>query len=123
MEQYIIKGGNALKGEVNIAGAKNAALGILAGAMLTDETVIIENLPDVSDINAFIQAMQSIGCMVEHIDRNTIRVNAIAIDTTEVSESQMRKIRASYYMIGALTGKYHRSRVVLPVDVKSEQDQ
>ena len=114
MEQYIIKGGNALKGEVNIAGAKNAALGILAGAMLTDETVIIENLPDVSDINAFIQAMQSIGCMVEHIDRNTIKVNAIAIDTTEVSESQMRKIRASYYMIGALTGKYHRSRVVLP---------
>ena len=114
MEQYIIKGGNALKGEVNIAGAKNAALGILAGAMLTDETVIIENLPDVSDINAFIQAMQSIGCMVEHIDRNSIRVNAIAIDTTEVSESQMRKIRASYYMIGALTGKYHRSRVVLP---------
>lgn len=114
MEQYVIKGGRALKGEVNIAGAKNAALGILAASLLTDETVIIENLPDVSDINAFIQAMQSIGCMVEHIDRNTIKVNAIAIDSTEVSESQMRKIRASYYMLGALTGKYHRAKVVLP---------
>ena len=79
MEQYVIKGGNALKGEVNIAGAKNAALGILAASLLTDETVIIENLPDVSDINAFIQAMQSIGCMVEHIDRNTIKVNAPSI--------------------------------------------
>lgn len=114
MQQYVIKGGNTLKGEVNIAGAKNAALGILAASIMTDETVIIENLPDVSDINAFIQAMQSIGCSVEHLDRNTIKVNAIAIDSTEVSESQMRKIRASYYMLGALTGKYHRAQVVLP---------
>lgn len=110
----MIKGGNALKGEVNIAGAKNAALGILAASILTDETVIIENLPDVSDINVFIQAMQSIGVMVEHIDRNTIKVNAIAIDSTEVEEGYMKKIRASYYMLGALTGKYHEATVVLP---------
>lgn len=110
----MIKGGNALKGEVNIAGAKNAALGILAASILTDETVIIENLPDVSDINAFIQAMQSIGVMVEHLDRNTIKVNAIAIDSTEVEEGYMKKIRASYYMLGALTGKYHEATVVLP---------
>ena len=114
MEQYVIKGGNALKGEVNIAGAKNAALGILAASILTDETVIIENLPDVSDINVFIQAMQSIGVMVEHLDRNTIKVNAIAIDSTEVEEGYMKKIRASYYMLGALTGKYHEATVVLP---------
>ena len=114
MEQYVIKGGTALKGEVNIAGAKNAALGILAASILTDETVIIENLPDVSDINVFIQAMQSIGCSVEHIDRNTIKVNAIGINSTEVDEGYMKKIRASYYMLGALTGKYHEASVVLP---------
>ena len=110
----MIKGGNPLKGEVNIAGAKNAALGILAASILTDETVVIENLPDVSDINVFIQAMQSIGCMVEHIDRNTIKVNPIAINSTEVDEGYMKKIRASYYMLGALTGKYHDATVVLP---------
>ena len=114
MEQYVIKGGIPLKGEVNIAGAKNAALGILAASILTDENVIIENLPDVSDINAFIQAMQSIGVSVEHLDRNTIKVNAIGIDSLEVEEGYMRKIRASYYMMGALTGKYHRATVVLP---------
>lgn len=114
MEQYVIKGGNALKGEVNIAGAKNAALGILAASILTDDTVIIENLPDVSDINAFIQAMQSIGVIVEHIDRNTIKVNAMAVNSTEVDEGYMKKIRASYYMLGALTGKYKEATVVLP---------
>jgi len=114
VEQYVIKGGIPLKGEVNIAGAKNAALGILAASILTDETVIIENLPDVSDINAFIQAMQSIGVAVEHIDRNTIKVNAIGIDSLEVEEGYMRKIRASYYMMGALTGKYREATVVLP---------
>jgi len=110
----VIKGGNALTGEVNIAGAKNAALGILAASILTDETVIIENLPDVSDINVFIQAMESIGVRVEHLGRNTIKVNAIAIDSTEVGEGYMKKIRASYYMLGALTGKYHNATVVLP---------
>lgn len=110
----MIKGGIPLKGEVNIAGAKNAALGILAASILTDETVTIENLPDVSDINAFIQAMQSIGVKVEHIDRNTIKVNAIGIESVEVEEGYMRKIRASYYMMGALTGKYRDAVVVLP---------
>lgn len=110
----MIKGGNALKGEVNIAGAKNAALGILAASILTDETVVIENLPDVSDINVFIQAMQSIGTKVEHIDRNTVKISAIGIDSTEVEEGYMKKIRASYYMLGALTGRYHEATVVLP---------
>ena len=110
----MIKGGRALKGEVNIAGAKNAALGILAAAILTDDTVVIENLPDVSDINAFLQAMKSIGVIVDRIDRNTVRLNSMAINSTEIEEGYMRKIRASYYMLGALTGKYHEAKVVLP---------
>ena len=65
MEQYAIKGGNALVGEVEIGGAKNAALGILAASLMTDETVLIDNLPDVRDINVMIQAMESIGVIVE----------------------------------------------------------
>ena len=114
MEQYVIKGGNVLRGEVNIAGAKNAALGILAGSILTDETVTIENLPDVSDINVFLQALKSIGAMVERVDRNTVKITGISVDSTEVDEGYMRKIRASYYMLGSLTGKFRRATVVLP---------
>ena len=114
MEQYIIKGGMPLAGEVNIAGAKNAALGILAAATMTDETVIIENLPDVSDINVFLQAIESIGAKVDRIDRHTARINASTINQHEVEEGYMKKIRASYYMLGALLGKYKEAKVVLP---------
>ena len=68
MEQYIIKGGNPLVGEVEIGGAKNAALGILAAAIMADEPVLIENLPDVNDIDVMLEAIEGIGAMVQRID-------------------------------------------------------
>ena len=71
MEQYIMKGGNPLAGEVTIGGAKNAALGILAASIMTDEDVVIENLPDVRDINVLLEAIEEIGADVERIDRHT----------------------------------------------------
>ena len=74
MEQYIIKGGKALAGEVTIGGAKNAALGILAAAIMTDEAVIIENLPDIRDISIQLQAIETIGAKIERIDRHTVIV-------------------------------------------------
>lgn len=114
MEQYVIKGGMPLVGEVNIAGAKNAALGILAASIMTDETVTIENLPDVSDINVFIQAMESIGVQIVHLNRHTITVKASSIYKHQVEEGYMKKIRASYYMLGSLLGKYNEATVVLP---------
>ena len=76
MEQYAIKGGNPLVGEVEIGGAKNAALAILAASIMTDETVIIENLPDVRDTNVLMQAMESVGATIQKIDRHSIKVNA-----------------------------------------------
>ena len=76
MEQYAIKGGNPLVGEVEIGGAKNAALAILAAAIMTDETVLIENVPDVRDTNVMMQAMESIGVVVNRIDRHTVKINA-----------------------------------------------
>ena len=79
MEQFIMKGGNPLVGEVTISGAKNAALGILAASILTDEDVLIENLPDVRDINVFLEAVSEIGAMVDRIDRHTVRINAKGI--------------------------------------------
>lgn len=69
MEQYIMKGGNPLVGDVTISGAKNAALGILAASIMTDEDVVIENLPDVSDINALLDAIRHLGAKVERPDR------------------------------------------------------
>ena len=72
MRQYIMKGGNPLVGEVVIGGAKNAALGILAAAIMTDDDVIVENLPDVSDINALIEAISHLGARVERLDRHTV---------------------------------------------------
>ncbi len=114
MEQYIIKGGNPLVGEVEIGGAKNAALGILAASVMTKDPVIIENLPDVRDTSVLIQAMESIGTIVERIDRHTVRVNAANINNYTIDDGYIKKIRASYYMLGALLGRFNKAEVALP---------
>ncbi len=114
MEQYIIKGGKALAGEVTIGGAKNAALGILAAAIMTDEQVTIENLPDVSDISIQLQAIEAIGAKVERIDRHTVKINGGTINSKTIDDDFVRRIRASYYLLGALLGKYKYAEVALP---------
>lgn len=114
MEQYIIKGGNALTGEVEIGGAKNAALAILAAANMTNETVYIDNLPDVRDINALLEAMEGIGAHIRRIDRHTVTVNGSGVENYIVESESMKKIRASYYLLGALLGKYKKAQVPLP---------
>ena len=114
MEQYIIKGGNPLVGEVDISGAKNAALGILAAAIMTDDTVLIENLPDVRDINVLLDAMSKIGVKVERITRHAVMLNGSQIGGVSVDYELIKKIRASYYLLGALLGKYKKAEVPLP---------
>ena len=114
MEQYIIKGGNPLVGEVEIGGAKNAALAILAAAIMTDETVLIDNLPDVNDINVLLEAIQGIGAMVQRFDRHTVKINGSAITDFNIEYDYIMKIRASYYLLGAMLGKYKRAEVALP---------
>ena len=114
MEQYIMKGGNPLAGEVTISGAKNAALGILAASIMTDEDVVIDNLPDVKDINVLLEAIQEIGASVNRINRHTVKINASNIHEVSVDDDYIRKIRASYYFIGALLGKYKSAQVPLP---------
>ncbi|MBR3004785.1 MAG: UDP-N-acetylglucosamine 1-carboxyvinyltransferase, partial [Lachnospiraceae bacterium] len=74
MEQYVIKGGTPLKGSVNICGAKNAALALITAALLTEEPVVISNLPDVSDINILLDAIAAIGARVERINRHKVRI-------------------------------------------------
>ena len=114
MEQYIIKGGTPLVGEVEIGGAKNAALPILAAAIMTDETVLIENLPDVNDINVLLDAIGGIGATVQRVDRHTVRINGSGVKDEDIEYDQIKKIRASYYFIGALLGKCKRAAVALP---------
>ena len=114
MEQYVIKGGNPLVGEVEIGGAKNSALAILSAAVMTDETVYIDNLPDVRDINVLLEAIQKIGAVVERIDRHSVKINGSTIGDISVDYEFIKKIRASYYLLGALLGKYKKAEVPLP---------
>ena len=113
-EVFVMKGGNPLRGEVVISGAKNAALGIVAGALLTDEEVIIENLPDVRDINVMLEALKAIGAKVHRIESHVVSIQADQLSMKSVDDDAIRRIRASYYFIGALLGKYHQSKVALP---------
>ncbi len=112
--QYIMKGGNPLVGEVVISGAKNAALGILAAAIMTDDSVIIDNLPDVRDIRVLLDAMKEIGVIVERTGPNSVKLNGGNIHTVRVDNAYIKKIRAGYYLMGALLGKYRHAEVALP---------
>ena len=103
-----------LRGEVSIGGAKNAALGILAAAIMTDETVTIENVPNVRDTRVLLQAIEGIGAKVKYIYNNTVQINGGSISDLNVEYEYIRKIRASYYLLGALLGKYKESNVALP---------
>ena len=112
--QYIIKGGTPLNGEVTIGGAKNAALGILAAAIMADKTVVIDNLPNVRDINVLLTAIESIGATVKRIGPHVVSINGSTINDMTIDYDSIRKIRASYYLLGALLGKYKKAQVALP---------
>lgn len=114
MEQYIIKGGEPLFGDVEISGAKNAALAIVAAAIMTDENVVIDNLPDVRDINVLLQAIEGIGARVTRRSANCVEIDSSTIHSVRVDYEYIKKIRASYYLLGALLGKFHRAEVALP---------
>ncbi|MCR5521924.1 MAG: UDP-N-acetylglucosamine 1-carboxyvinyltransferase [Lachnospiraceae bacterium] len=113
MEQYIIMGGQPLAGEVVINGAKNAALGIVAAAVMTDEPVMIENLPDVWDINVMLDAIEEAGAVVDRIDRHTVRIVG-SLSTCLIDNENMSRMRGSYYLLGALIGKSRKAYVPLP---------
>ncbi|MBE5825699.1 MAG: UDP-N-acetylglucosamine 1-carboxyvinyltransferase [Butyrivibrio sp.] len=114
MEKYVIKGGTPLVGEVEIGGAKNAALAILAAATMSDETVFIDNMPDASDTNAMLQAIASNGAFVDRVSRHSVRINASSIRNFTFENEFIKKIRASYYLLGATLGKHRSAGVVLP---------
>ena len=114
MWKYLIKGGEPLTGEVTIGGAKNAALGIIVAAVMANEPVTIENIPDVDDVRVLLDAVEGIGAIVERLDLTTVRINGALINDVNVDQESIRKIRGSYYLVGALLGKYKKALVALP---------
>ncbi len=114
MRQFIIKGGQPLQGEVLIGGAKNAALGIIVAAIMANEPVTVENLPDVDDVKVLLDAIEGIGAIVERFDEHTVRINGALINDVNVDDDYIRKIRGSYDLVGALLGKYRKAVVALP---------
>ena len=114
MKEFVIKGGQPLHGEVEIAGAKNAALGLLAAAIMADEDVCVRNIPDVSDVNTLVEAIQDTGARVNRLNRHEVILNGSTIRSYVVNNRYIRRMRAGYYMLGALLGKYHYAEVALP---------
>ncbi len=114
MEKYVIKGGNRLTGEVTISGAKNAAVAILPAVILSEAPCRIENIPDISDVKTLTYILEEMGAQVEYLDRHTVEIDPRPITTETVSAEIARRIRASYYFIGALLGRCRRAVVPLP---------
>jgi UDP-N-acetylglucosamine 1-carboxyvinyltransferase len=110
----VIHGGKPLHGEINIGGAKNAAVGILPAALLVEGVCRIENIPQISDVSLLLKIMQELGAEIRTINKNTLEVDCSAIQNRQVPYELSKKIRASYYMIGALLGRFHHAEVALP---------
>lgn len=120
MEQYIIKGGHPLVGEVEIGGAKNAALAILSAAIMTDDTVLIDNLPDVNDINVLLDAIEGIGAMVHRVDRHTVKINGKNIHDISIEYDYIKKSALPIICSGPCLGNISMRRWRFREDVISE---
>ncbi len=110
----MITGGKPLYGEVTVSGAKNAAVAIIPGVVLCDEPCRIENIPNISDVTVIANILRDMGAMVRRVDKNTLDIDPRPINTCEATEDSVRKMRASYYLLGALLGRFHKAKVALP---------
>ena len=114
MARYEIIGGTPLMGEVTISGAKNAAVAILPAALLVADTCRIENVPDISDVRILLSILEGMGAKISFEDKNTVLINCSEITSTNPNPELVRKMRASYYLMGALLGRFGRADVALP---------
>lgn len=114
MTKYIVQGGHPLFGEVRISGAKNAAVAIIPAALLVDGVCCIENIPQISDVTALLKILEQLGANVRFLNRSSVEIDCRHISTTQVSQELAHKIRASYYLIGALLGRFGEAEVSMP---------
>lgn len=114
MEKYVIHGGKVLNGSVTVSGAKNAAVAIIPAVVLCDEPCIIENVPMIRDIEILIKILSEMGAEIEFLDKNTVKLDCTKIHTTSCSYEYTSKMRASYYILGAMLSKYGQADIALP---------
>ncbi len=114
MYKYIIKGGKPLEGEVEISGAKNAAVAIIPAALLVDGVCRIENIPQISDVTMLLNILKRMGASIRTVDRHTMDIDCSGVTSTDADFDMMRRIRASYYLIGALLGRFGKATVAMP---------
>jgi len=111
---FLVKGHKPLKGKVNISGAKNAAVGIIPAALLVNGKCRLENIPDITDVNVLINSIKNLGAKIKNIDNHTVEIDASGVNEYKVSYDMVRSIRASYYLIGALLGRFGMAEVATP---------
>jgi UDP-N-acetylglucosamine 1-carboxyvinyltransferase len=114
LEKYIIKGGRRLVGEVEISGAKNAAVAIIPAVILSDEVCILENVPSISDVEVCFKILAELGAKIDYVTPSVVRIDATGIDCTVVPYELAKLMRASYYFLGSLFGKFKTARVSMP---------
>lgn len=114
MEKIVVSGGKRLHGEVLISGAKNAAVAIIPAAILVDGVCVIENVPNIRDVHVIVGIMEHMGAKIEFPDKYTLRIDCSCMDKQTAPQEMVRKMRASYYLLGALLGRFHRAEVAMP---------
>ena len=114
MAIYEINGGTPLKGTVTISGAKNAAVAILPAALLVRGKCRIENVPDISDVRILLDILSGMGAKIEKPEAGVVILDCTAIEQTQPDPALVKKMRASYYLMGAMLGRFGRSHVALP---------
>lgn len=114
MEKFVIEGGHRLTGEVTISGAKNAVVAILPAVLLSDDVCRIENIPNISDVTTMIKILHGMGAKIRMINPTTVEIDPRPVNSHIVEHDLTRKMRASYYLIGALLGRYSKACVAMP---------
>ncbi len=114
LDKFVIEGGNRLTGEVTISGAKNAAIAIIPATILSDGVCRIENVPDIKDVNKITKILYDMGAKIRVVNKSTLEIDTSTIHTYVVSEELARQMRGSYYLMGALLGRFHHAVVTMP---------
>jgi len=114
LEKIVLKGGKPLHGEVEISGAKNAALAVIPATILAEDVCRIENVPDIHDVRIMIKIIKEVGVKVRYINKNTIETDARNVTFATIPDALTKRMRASYYLIGAMLGRFGKASVAMP---------
>ena len=114
MEKYVIHGGKPLYGEIEVSGAKNAAVAIIPAALMVNGVCRLENIPQISDADMLLTILEHLGAKVRVVNRNTVEIDCTDVRYTDAPYDLMRKIRASYYLIGAMLGRFGAAKTTMP---------